>query len=314
MVQTQHFTTSDGAVLGYRIHAPLSSSSSSSSAVPLVLINGLSAVMEHWSPLVESLAESRKVLIFDHRGIGASTVPDDWDHDLTIESMGLDLVALLASIGWTKVDLLGFSMGGHITQALISIEEGKKTSGGGVEVRGVEIRKAVLTATMTKLPHGDADLQAIQNAAAKIKGKQERDLYITTEMMRLQYHADALRPGTELYKKFEDRIQVSLGTRQPAEIIASQFFAIQGCDVRKQLHRIPSTLPVLVIHGHRDRMVSYSESDYIVKGIPHARRFVPPQGSEFAHFWYDYFDTRTWSRAITSFLDDDNDAASRARL
>ncbi|KAN0063893.1 hypothetical protein ACQY0O_003499 [Thecaphora frezii] len=311
MVETHFFTTSDGATLGYRIHG---STSSSSAAVPLVLINGLSAVMEHWSPLVESLSRRRPVLIFDHRGIGASTVPDDWDHELTIHSMGLDLIALVASLGWSRIDLLGFSMGGQITQAIISIPEGKKTPQGGVEVRGVEIRRAILAATMTKLPHGDADLQTIQTEAAKIKNNEERNLFITTEMMKLQYHPEVLQPGSALHRQLEHRIHVSLSTRQPAEIITYQFFAIQGCDTRPDLHRIPETLPVLVIHGHRDRVVSYSESDYIVKGIKHARRFVPEQGSEFAHFWYDYFGIDVWTDAIDRFLDGPSPSSASAKL
>ena len=53
MVQTQTFTTSDGAKIGYQIHG-------SAPGVPLVLINGLSAVLEDWSPLVEHLAKKRK--------------------------------------------------------------------------------------------------------------------------------------------------------------------------------------------------------------------------------------------------------------
>lgn len=53
MVQTQHHKTADGASIAYRIHG-------SGQGTPLVLIMGLSGVMDDWSPLVEELAKSRK--------------------------------------------------------------------------------------------------------------------------------------------------------------------------------------------------------------------------------------------------------------
>lgn len=37
------------------------------------------------------------------------------------------------------------------------------------------------------------------------------------------------------------------------------------------MHTIPSTLPVLVLHGNLDRSVYYTEHKYILKGIPHAQ-------------------------------------------
>jgi hypothetical protein len=53
MVQTQHHKTADGASIAYRIHG-------SGQGIPLVLIMGLSGVMDDWSPLVEELAKSRR--------------------------------------------------------------------------------------------------------------------------------------------------------------------------------------------------------------------------------------------------------------
>lgn len=48
------FTTKDGAQLAYRVHGD------DTSRPPFVMFNGMSAVMEDWSPLVEELARSRK--------------------------------------------------------------------------------------------------------------------------------------------------------------------------------------------------------------------------------------------------------------
>lgn len=46
------------------------------------------------------------------RGIGDSTWSTEGDEELTIELLARDLLALLASLGWKKVSILGYSMGG----------------------------------------------------------------------------------------------------------------------------------------------------------------------------------------------------------
>lgn len=56
-------------------------------------------------------------------------------------------------------------------------------------------------------------------------------------------------------------LSLSIWNRRPAPIIGAQLLAISAKDTRPDLHRIPSTLPVLIIHGNRDRMVAYSESE-----------------------------------------------------
>ena len=301
---TQHFALPDnsGCKLAYRTLSP--SSASSASSIPLLLVNGLSAVMDDWSPLFEALARTRTVVISDHRGIGESTVSDEWDQTLTAESMGLDVIALARHLGYSTIDLLGFSMGGFITQALLSADFATVDHDGLVVVEGVRIRKAVLTATTTKLPRGDVDFNALNQQAAKIKDKVERNNFITYNMMALQYHPEVIGAGKPLDAKFQQRLKVVRSTSRPAPIIALQFLAMQSTDLRKQLHRIPSTVPIMVIHGHKDRMVRYDESDHILKGIQHAQRLQGTPSTDFGHFWYDYFDNiDLWAGSIVNFLD-----------
>ncbi|KAJ9475320.1 Mitochondrial protein [Pseudozyma hubeiensis] len=296
--KTQFFDLPDsgGCRMAYR------TLNTASPRTPLFLINGLSAVMTDWSPLFEALAATRPVIISDHRAIGESTVTEEWDQELTLESMGLDVIHLALHLGYSTIDLLGFSMGGHITQALLSSPSATVVDGL-VSLRGVKIRTAVLSATMTKLPRGDANLNELNAQAEKIPDKKQRNEFITEQMMRLQYHPSALDSDAALQRKFQTRLREVRQTSRPAWIIGLQFMAIQQTDLRKQLHRIPPTVPVLVIHGKRDRMVLWNESEHILAGIKHASRLTTPD-EEFAHFWYDYFDIDFWSTSIVNFLDD----------
>ncbi len=57
------------------------------------------------------------------------------------------------------------------------------------------MRKAVLSATMTKLPQGGCELNALNKEAEKIADKTQRNDFITFNMMKVQYHDEVLGEG-----------------------------------------------------------------------------------------------------------------------
>jgi pimeloyl-ACP methyl ester carboxylesterase len=72
--------------------------------------------MAEWDPtFVQTLAEGRRVIVFDNRGIGTSSGPVK---GLTIATMARDTAGLIRSLGFKRVDVLGWSMGGYIAQTL----------------------------------------------------------------------------------------------------------------------------------------------------------------------------------------------------
>lgn len=88
------------------------------------------------------------------------------------------------------------------------------------------------------------------------------------------------------------------------------YIQVRDADHRPNLHLVPASTKVLVIHGTLDRMISYSESNYILEGIPHARRVavgrdygqVPSE--KYGHTWFDYFEPEVWVGVFEGFLDD----------
>ncbi|MGB5234853.1 MAG: alpha/beta fold hydrolase, partial [Candidatus Macondimonas sp.] len=87
----------------------------SASVRPLLMIMGLSGVKEDWHDLPERLAQDRPVAVFDNRGIGESDVPDG---PYTAEQLAGDALALLDTLRWEQVHVMGISMGGMIAQTL----------------------------------------------------------------------------------------------------------------------------------------------------------------------------------------------------
>ncbi len=84
---------------------------------PIILITGASSTMDMWNPLLlESLISANyKVIVFENRGVGESTVGTK---DFSIKQFTNDTVGLLDALGIDKVDVLGWSMGGFIAQQL----------------------------------------------------------------------------------------------------------------------------------------------------------------------------------------------------
>lgn len=81
--------------------------------IPIVLIQHFTGTLENWDPLIlDGLAKDREVIIFDNTGIASSTgaTPDN------IADNAKDVAAFVAALGVTKIDLLGFSMGGMEAQ------------------------------------------------------------------------------------------------------------------------------------------------------------------------------------------------------
>ena len=86
-------------------------------AIPIVLITGLGATMDMWSPLLlEQLSTSNySVTIFDNRGAGESTAGTK---EFSISQFANDTAGLLDALNITKADILGWSMGSFIAQEL----------------------------------------------------------------------------------------------------------------------------------------------------------------------------------------------------
>src|SRR6476646_4779656 len=88
------------------------------SGVPVIFVNHLAANLDNWDPrVVDGIAAKHRVITFDNRGVGGSEgkTPD------TIEAMAQDAVAFIRALGFDQVDLLGFSLGGMVSQVIAQI-------------------------------------------------------------------------------------------------------------------------------------------------------------------------------------------------
>ncbi|WP_458779848.1 alpha/beta fold hydrolase [Arthrobacter sp. D3-16] len=83
--------------------------------IPVVFFVHLAATMDNWDPrIIDPIAKNRHVITFDQPGVGASTgkVPDN------IEAMAEDAYTFINALGFDKIDIFSFSLGGMIAQDL----------------------------------------------------------------------------------------------------------------------------------------------------------------------------------------------------
>lgn len=110
--------------------------------IPVVFFVHLAATLDNWDPrIIDPVAKGRHVIAFDNRGVGGSTgqVPD------SVEEMADDAYTFIKALGYDKIDVFSFSLGGMVAQALV--------------VKHPEfIRKLVLTGTG---PKGGKDIDKV---------------------------------------------------------------------------------------------------------------------------------------------------------
>ncbi|KAH6866210.1 Alpha/Beta hydrolase protein [Coprinopsis sp. MPI-PUGE-AT-0042] len=81
----------------------------------------MSMLRGDWERLANCLSQLRPVLIFDHRGMGNSTLSTEGMEVITLEVMARDLLKLLVHLGWMEVAICGYSMGGAVAQQLLHL-------------------------------------------------------------------------------------------------------------------------------------------------------------------------------------------------
>lgn len=83
---------------------------------PIIYLNHLAANLDNCDPrIMDAIANEHQIISFDYRGVGATT----GQQGNSIYDMATDVIAFIHALGYEKVDLLGFSMGGMVAQEIL---------------------------------------------------------------------------------------------------------------------------------------------------------------------------------------------------
>lgn len=292
------FLHSDGSRQAYNIYG------CSHVGTPVVLINGMGMLMRDWERLRDSLAGSRPVLVFDHRGMGYSTLSRAGNERVTIELMARDLVELLQGLNWKEIALCGYSMGGAIIQQLLLLPF-HPTNPAPLHFR---VTHAILAASVAEPLKDGRFMQKFMDIPPPLNGT-----YKTTEEK-----CAAVRPIVEtIYDpqwisdnpgRFARCVEAMTFGR-PLRTTFMQAYAIQDIHFEDSYSKLPRSTQFLIIHGKLDQVVPFSESRKLLARIPWAREVAVGNASgqipslEFGHQWFEYFDNaNVWAEVFDEFL------------
>jgi len=214
--------------------------------VPLVFNQHFTGTMDHWDPAVTNgFAKDREVILFNNAGISSSSgeVPT------SIEGMAANAIAFIGVLGLSKVDVLGFSIGGFVAQEIASQAPGL-------------VRKLILVGTG---PRGGQGMASLTPEAQQIFGAtyEEPDhLWLAVHFTRSEASQAA---GRDFLKRFRLRNQnrdPEVNEKvAPAQLEALGKWGIQferSYDYLKSIHQ-----PTLVVNGGKD-VIIYSVNSFIL--------------------------------------------------
>lgn len=258
MASTRHISAA-GTHFAYRRLGP-------ETGAPVVLFNHWGANLDNFDPaIVEGLAADRPVYALDYRGIGAS----GGEAPLTIRAMAADMIAAIRALGLSRVDLIGFSLGGFVAQQVL------------FDAPDI-VRRAILAGTG---PAGGVGIDRVGPVSWPliIKG------LLTFRDPKTYLFFTSSTNGRRAAKAFLARLQERKQDRDKAVTITAfrrQLKAIEawGRETPQPLETI--RLPVLVANGDHDIMVPSENSVDLAGRIRGAELVLYPDAGHGGIFQY----------------------------
>jgi pimeloyl-ACP methyl ester carboxylesterase len=215
--------------------------------IPVVFFVHLAGTLDNWDPrIIDPIAKNRHVITFDQPGVGASTgqVPN------SIEEMADDAYTFIKALGFDKIDVFSFSLGGMVAQD-VTIKH------------PTLVRKLVLTGTG---PRGGKDID-------KVVGTTYWDILratLTRSDPKEFLFFNRNTTGKTAAKAFIKRLQERTENRDKP--INPRAFQTQLKAIQKYGRSAPSNLsiltqPTLIANGDNDRMVPSALSDELHQRI-----------------------------------------------
>jgi pimeloyl-ACP methyl ester carboxylesterase len=241
---------------------------------PLVLLTGgglqPALSIDDWPPaFIDALARHHRVLAVDYEGIGRTTLRPG---GLTIPRLANDTAAFIAALRLQRPDVLGWSMGGSVAQAL-AVQHPKS------------VRRIILSAS------SPGNGRAVPQDLVGIPNYPWAWLFPIDQQNAPRVHAFEL--GIHHYPGYYEG---------PAAVGSKQGFAniewVYGGDraVADQVGHLNTR--VLIGDGAEDRLTPVADSRILAATIPHAQIKIYPNA---AHGFL-FQDAHDWVARIDRFL------------
>jgi pimeloyl-ACP methyl ester carboxylesterase len=234
--------------------------------VPVIFFVHLAGTLDNWDPaVIDPIAAKHHVITFDNRGVGASSgaVPG------TIEAMAEDTVTFIKALGFDKVDIFSFSLGGMVAQALV--------------VRHPElVRKLILTGTG---PAGGTGIDKVAGTTYYDTLRATLTRQDPKEFLFFNRNTTGKRAARAFVERLKERT-VGRDANISIKAFQTQLKAIKrwGRSTPADLSAI--TQPTLIANGNHDRMVPSELSEDLHRRIPDSELIIYPDSGHGGIFQY----------------------------
>ncbi len=252
-------------------------------APPLVFLQHFTGTLDNWDPAVtDALARGREVILFESAGVGRSTgeVPG------TVPAMAAHLLAFADALGLTRVDLLGFSLGGMVAQQ-VALD------------RPELVRKMLLVGTA---PEGGEDIMHLEKPELR-RILEDPGLQGLQVLVKLFFTPSEASQAAG--QAFVARLAARMGEWEPlsgpkvAQAQLAAFRAWERVEGERfgKLRRIMQ--PSLVVNGVSDNMIPLRNSYALAEHLPRAMLLTYPDAGHGSLFQYH----ESFVRFAALFLD-----------
>ena len=234
----------EGGVLNYELEGP-------ADQPVLVLSNSLGTSLNMWDTQIPEWTRHFRVLRYDTRGHGASSVTPG---PYSIEQLGQDVLALLDALKLDKVFFCGLSMGGLIGQWL------------GINASD-RLHKLIICNTAAKIAGPDVWNPRIEMV---LRDKEAAMVGLRDASIARWFTPGYAAQNPEQAKRITDMLAAT-----SPEGYAANCAAVRDADFREQLGKI--NVPMMVISGTEDAVTPPSGGEFIrerVKGCKHVEFFA----------------------------------------
>ncbi|KAL4540716.1 hypothetical protein Ndes2526B_g07552 [Nannochloris sp. 'desiccata'] len=259
--------------------------------------------IQNWPvPLLQQLAATRQVLIFDNRGIGYS-IDSAPASELTMETMASSTVDFIAALKLGKADIFGWSMGGEIalTMAVLFPDKVGKIMTIGGDLGGP-------TDISENAPQYVPVLNALSNSSAS-----DEAFLMRLAALFPAWLNDTDLPGIGVCNLMSSFYSLPFDAAS-GQAIKNQGVAESAFGNSSAIYDRAANItnPVLIINGEEDVSMAPEAAVMIFNQIPGSILVELPEGGHGSLFSYSANGDDTFAKLLNAFSasDDPNDAVA----